>query len=258
MVRLWKQQSPQAEILVRFMRTRMLRDDTLAERARSILSPAERMAWARLRAPVARRDYLGAHVLARLMIAEVAGCDSARVVIEHSALGRPEVVAPYAATRYSISVSHADGVALCGVAEECDIGVDVESLDSIGPDPLAAAEAVCSGPEIARLRALPAEVLRSRFLDLWARKEALAKAHGVGFSCAAGAIATDAGVAWRPPAPVEEETDVDPASGRVETLRLTSRHLAAIAILGVPRIAIGIRLEEVAPETTESPAPLPI
>jgi 4'-phosphopantetheinyl transferase len=256
MARWLELQSLQAEILVRFMRTGLLRDDTLAGRARSILSPAERMAWARLRAPVARRDYLGAHVLARLMVAEVAGCDPARVVIRHSALGCPEVVAPLVATRYSVSVSHADGVALCGVAEECDIGVDVESLDSIGPDPLAAAETVCTGRELARLRSLPAELLRSRFLDLWTRKEALAKAHGVGFGCAAGAIATDAGVAWRPPAPVEEESDMDPASGRVESLRLTSRHMAAIAILGVPRVAIGIRLEEVAPEATTSAAPL--
>jgi 4'-phosphopantetheinyl transferase len=245
-------ESTRTGILVRFMRTRVLADAALAARAQALLSPAERMTCAGLRPAAARRDWLGAHVLARLALADVAGIEPDRLILATTALGLPHVVAPPVATCYGVSIAHADGVALCGVAESFDLGVDVASVREIGSEPLAAAEAVCSRRELAQLRALPAGTRPGRFLTLWTRKEALARARGVGFGCVAGALVSDAGAAWRAPAAPGEEDDLDPSDGRVETLRLTAYHFAAVAILGAPRIAIGIRLEEVAPEVGAS------
>jgi len=241
-----------SEVLVRFMRTQVLRDPRLAARAGCFLDTAERLNCARLRPPAARRDYLGAHVLARLMIAELSGCDPRRVQIVSTPLGQPQIVAPASASRFSVSISHADGIALCGIAEDCEVGVDVESLQAVGPDPMAAVEAACTHREVRALRALPASARAEHFLALWTRKEALAKAHGIGLACVAGTMASDAGGAWRPPAPIGEESVVDPQAGRLETLRLTPDHVAAVAVLGASQDSIGIRLQEVRADLPEA------
>src|SRR5207245_5427694 len=130
--------------IVRFVRAEAFEGDLLARCARRILGAAERRALARLRPPAARRDYLAAHALARTMLAELAGCEPSRVRFRCSPRGRPEFDGPPGASPLRFSLSHAEGVALCAVAEGRAVGADVESLRNVGPDPLRVAEAVCS------------------------------------------------------------------------------------------------------------------
>ena len=232
--------------LVRFMRSALLDRPSYEERAREVLDPPGRSARLPLPARGALRDYAAAHVLARCMLAEAAGCDANRIRFGTTPLGRPEVLEPAAAARFGLSLAHADGIAVCGIAENCRIGVEVASLRAV-TDPLAAAESLFSRGDLARLRALEPERRPGCFLLLRTRMEAIAKARGAVYACAAGILATDSGTAWRAPSPPDYE-GIDAEEGRVESWRLTQWHQAAVAILGVPRAAIGIRLEEVAAE----------
>jgi phosphopantetheinyl transferase len=243
-----------AVALVRFMRTSTLEEFALAARASALFSPDERTAAARWPADPQRRDILATHVLARCMLSEACGCDPGTIVLGASPLGQPEVLLPARAVRYRVSLAHADGIALAAIAEECSVGVDVQSLRAAGPDPQAAAGTVLSRDDLAALRRLEPHLRTGRFLMLWTRMEALARARGVAFSCAPGALATDAGGAWRPPAPHGSETEVADTEGRVESWRVTPDHVAAVAILGRRSRSIRIRLEEVATVTPASAA----
>ena len=234
----------QSEVTVRFVRTQALEDALLASRAREILGTAERQALARLRPDAARRDYLAAHALARMMLAELAGCEPARVHLRYSPRGRPMFIPRPGASSLRFSISHADGVALCAVAERHAVGADVESLRNVGPDPLGVAGVVCSLPERNALRALPAAGLTTRLLSIWARKEAVAKATGLGFYFPPESIVLSADDGE--PRAVELDSG-GTLFGWIASWRLTPDHVAAVAVLTAPREQVGIRFEEAVP-----------
>jgi len=110
---------------------------TLAARARALLQAPELENLLRLGPPEARRDYLAAHALVRTMLAERVDLLAPTTVrLRSTPLGKPVVVAPPDARRLRFSLSHADGIAMCAIAEDWEIGVDVESARHLGRDPL--------------------------------------------------------------------------------------------------------------------------
>lgn len=255
----WSEAAPpgdrRGETLFRFMRSSLLDHPAYEAQARTLLDPsrADRPSTS-LPPRGALRDYVAAHVLARLTLAEAAGCDPGRIVLGSTPIGRPRVLGPASAARFGLSLAHADGIAVCGVVDGCDIGVEVASLRAVGSDPLAAADAILPQHDRDTLRALEPALRPGHFLMLRARMEALAKARGGAHACAAGILATDAGTAWRSPTPPGDDR-VGANEGRLESWRLTPAHVAAVAILGVPQGSIGIRLEEVAAEPPFASAP---
>jgi len=233
-----------SEVAVRFVRAEAFRDDLLASRARAILGTVEGETLARLRTPAARRDYLAAHALARKMLSELACCDPARVRFRSSPRGRPMFVPPPGAPPLQFSISHADGVALCAVAEKHAVGADVESLRNVGPDPLGVAEAVCSPSERDALRALPPSSRATRLISVWTRKEAVAKATGLGFYFPPGMITVHADANGSRVTTLDSEGTL---FGRLASRRLTPDHVAAVAVLTGPWEQVGIRFAEVVP-----------
>src|SRR5262245_16512003 len=169
------------EVLVRVTRSDSLEHPGRAARARELLPRAERATLERLRSPKARADYLAAHALARSTLADLLGGDPARIEIRTSRHGRPELARPPAGMDIRFSLSHADGVAACAVTQGSAVGVDVESLRNVGSDPLGIAAVLCSGEERRVLWATPRPKRTDRLLWLWAAKESLAKATGLGF-----------------------------------------------------------------------------
>ena len=124
------------------------------------------------------------------------------------------------------------------------MGADVESLRNVGPDPLRVAEAVCSPLERNALRALPTAARDARFLSIWARKEAVAKATGLGFYFPPESIAVGADDGESRAAGLDSGGKL---FGRIASWRLTPDHVAAVAVLTAPREQVGIRFEEAVP-----------
>lgn len=79
------------------------------------------------------------------------------------------------------SVSHSHDAALIAAARRREIGVDLERIDP-AVDCLALAESAFSANELAALRACGPDQRREAFFAGWTRKEALAKAIGLGLS----------------------------------------------------------------------------
>ena len=123
-----------------------------------------------------RDAYLAAHVLVRLVTAELTGSDPGRLTLAHTCPtcagtdhGRPAIVEH---PEVRVSLSHARGV-VAAIAASTPCGIDVEAIGRI-PDPaLTPAERTWAGEDATR-RTL-----------LWTRKEAWVKASGVALDRAA-------------------------------------------------------------------------
>lgn len=220
---------PSREIVIRFVRWKGPEDRPRTVRAAALLDRAESAALGLLGATDARRDHIMAHALARLTLAELAGCAPERLRFRPSPSGRREVVAPRAARGFQLSLSRADGVALCAVARPGApaVGAVVESVRRLGPDVLGIARVICSDREQDRLRALPPAQRPERLLSLWARKEATARALGPEASPPFAAIEAEA------------------PERRIVERRLSPHHLAAVAVLSQGDEEPPVRFEEV-------------
>lgn len=206
----------------------------------ALLDDAERARAARLRAASARRSYVVAHALARRSLsrfARVAPRDW-RFAIRPG--GRPEVGGPEAGAGLRFSLSHTEGLAACAVARGVDVGVDVEAGARLAR-PLALAERFFAPEEAASLRALPECARREGFLTLWAAKEAVLKARGVGLAGGLAEVRID--LAGAAPALLASGAEDDAGSSwQLVVRRPTARHALALAVRRVAGTARAVEI----------------
>jgi 4'-phosphopantetheinyl transferase len=225
------------EVFAGWMPSDPLRDPKTAALASALLSPAERDEAARLRRSRARRDYIGAHALVRTLVNRRLGCAPHLVTLQSDPLGRPRVMAPAAACGLTAGLSQADGVVCCAIAAGCFVGVDVESVASVGRDPLRVARLICSEAEQEDLHTLPGGARAARLVSMWTIKEAIAKATGLGYHLSLTSITVRAA----PDGALRVDYDaalVAPGGIHVNTWWLTDHHVATIAVLGPPDVPI--------------------
>jgi len=116
---------------------------------------------------------------ARRTLAAYLDRDPAAVEITRSAYGKPFVEG--SVRELSFSVARSGDAGVLAVVRGAEVGVDVERIEparALGP----IADALFSEAEAAELRALGDEQRVGRFFELWTRKEAIAKALGVGLA----------------------------------------------------------------------------
>ena len=186
-------------------------------RPRGILSSAEWAELGRLPTPEARRDYLAAHEIARILLGEWTGTHPAQVRFRQSALGTPELVPVDAAAAPHFSLSYADDVALCAVASG-RVGVFVASFRHVLTEAASAAWDALPPPERKKVEALPAHTRTEHLLVQWTRREAASR------------------VQWR---------GVGGPRVDVTSIRLTEEHVAAVALMGTTSGA-SLKVEEMA------------
>ncbi|MGP9017724.1 4'-phosphopantetheinyl transferase family protein [Streptomyces sp. BR1] len=160
------------------------------------LGPAELSVLASIAAPKRRAEWLSGRVVAKRLVCLV--LEGAGVPVRPRELvllggkpggraGKPQlgfvsgVLADRAARHVSdLSLAHTEKYAVCGVARGGRVGVDVEPLRVFSP---ALRRTVFTERELAlSQRAFPAFAPGHRATALWAVKEALLKAYGIGFA----------------------------------------------------------------------------
>ncbi len=93
---------------------------------------------------------------------------------------KPEIIDPPLPLRFNLS--HTDGLIICAVTLDHDIGADVEHIER-NSDILNIANRYFSPIEVKELFSLPdEESKRSRFFDYWTLKESYIKAWGLGLA----------------------------------------------------------------------------
>lgn len=142
----------------------------------SVLTEAELRRYEQVRDPAAAREFLGGRTVMRSVLSRhlAPGC----CVTEPGRRGRPQLVR---APGWDVNLSHSAGLIAVAVGHGVRVGVDVQSVG-----PLPAADALAgryfSAPDRAWIdRHLP-EARCQAWHQVWARREAYAKATGAGFS----------------------------------------------------------------------------
>jgi 4'-phosphopantetheinyl transferase len=158
--------------------------DAPAERVRrllELLASDERERAARFHFERDRRRFTVARGVLRGILGGYLNTAPAALRFVYGAQGKPALAPEQDAGGLRFNVSHSEGVALFAFARGRELGVDVERVS-----PRVSCEEIAghffSPGEVARLRALPAELREAAFFDCWTRKEAYIKARGEGLS----------------------------------------------------------------------------
>jgi 4'-phosphopantetheinyl transferase len=102
-------------------------------------------------------------------------------LFDYAAHGKPSLRATPGADSLRFNVSNTADVAVVAVAQELDLGVDVEQVRHL-EDARALAHRFFAAAERAALDSLPAAELDAAFFRCWTRKEAVLKALGSGLA----------------------------------------------------------------------------
>ncbi|HJU21037.1 MAG TPA: 4'-phosphopantetheinyl transferase superfamily protein [Casimicrobiaceae bacterium] len=152
------------------------------------LSIEERERAARFVRPHDRDRHVIAHGILRHVLARYRGVAPRELRFAHASHGKPALVSGGSGPRIGFNLSHAGDAALIAIAENVEVGVDLErerdNLDVAG-----IAGRFFHGRE--RVAILEAANPARAFFRHWVAKEAVLKAHGSGFALALDAFAID-------------------------------------------------------------------
>jgi 4'-phosphopantetheinyl transferase len=174
-----------------------------------------------------RRRYLAAHCALREIIGLRLDRPPASLQFLELDQGKPALLPESGQSHNALrfSLSHGEDLALIGLADGFEIGVDIESLRAID-DIWPLAEQCLTRMECEELRATPSQQLSSAFLRGWTRKEACLKAIGTGLSLAPNALHTGLGLDL---ATTSLTNDHGPATVHVRSIDIDGGSIAAVA-----------------------------
>jgi len=145
--------------------------------AMAVLSDEERQRAARFHHEADRRRYLAAHVALRERLGQYLGRAPRSLAFHTGSHGKPLL----AHGVHPFNLSHSGDLALIGVSDDCEVGVDIEIWREVG-DAAQLAQSVFGPQERAALSGLVGDERNLAFLRGWTRKEACLKALGTGLS----------------------------------------------------------------------------
>ncbi len=149
--------------------------------ALALLSDDERVQQQRYIPPAKRHEHLVTRVLVRTVLGEALGVAPQGLRFVSNEWGRPTLAPELMPSPLHFNVSHTDGLVVCLVSTEHEVGVDTE-LHSRAPNLLALAPNVFAPQELADLAALPGSNQAERAVILWTLKESYIKARGMGLA----------------------------------------------------------------------------
>jgi 4'-phosphopantetheinyl transferase len=198
-----------------------------------VLDGAEREQQRRFVFAEDRHLYLVAHATVRACLSRYADVRPSEWVFSRNDYGRPEVARPRLERHLRFNLSHTRGMIAVLVGWERDLGVDVEDT-ARRSDPVEVADSFFAPDEVRTLRALPRELWRRRFFELWTLKESYIKARGMGLAIPLDGFAFD--LAGGPPSSGEIRIRFapsvvdDPAAWRFSLFALSPTHQGAAAV----------------------------
>lgn len=147
----------------------------------ALLNDEERAQQQRFIPPAKRQEYLATRVLVRSVLGAALGVPPQALRFVRNAWGRPALAPDLLTAPLHFNVSHTDGLVVCLISGDHQVGVDAE-LISRAPKLLELAPTVFAPRERADLAALPAALQAERAVTLWTLKESYIKARGMGLA----------------------------------------------------------------------------
>ena len=245
---------PPSEIHLYFVCSDELDDPSLLASYQQLMNRYERERYERIIVQRGRHQHLLARALVRTTLSRYAEVDPAAWIFGENEYGRPHIEPPAGARCewLRFNLSHTDGLMVCGVVRELELGVDVEDTWR-SRETVAIADRFFSEGEVEALHGLPPGRQPDRFFDYWTLKESYIKARGMGLALPLGkfsffpdrrpvAIATDPSL------------DDEPATWQFELFSPTERHRAAVGVRrGAGQPDLRVRSWKVVPLAGEEP-----
>jgi 4'-phosphopantetheinyl transferase len=150
-------------------------------RLRSVLTDDERVRADRFHADRHRHRFIACRAQVRKLLAGYLKERPERIDFRHGPQGKPALGASSSESGIQFNVSNSHEMALCAVALQCELGVDIEHLRE-GRDHEGLAARFFAPQEVEALSDLPADRRTAAFFNCWTRKEAVLKAVGIGLS----------------------------------------------------------------------------
>jgi 4'-phosphopantetheinyl transferase len=126
-----------------------------------------------------RQLFVTSRGLVRKALSKYINVDPAAWRFEKNSFGRPEIIFPSEGRVLRFSASNTDGLAMCAVAFNRDIGADVEYLRE---PPLDVVDCSFAPVEAQSVLNCSGNERSERFFEYWTLKESYAKARGLGLS----------------------------------------------------------------------------
>ena len=226
------------------------------ESCRAYLTIEERAQEHTFLSPHVAHEFVIARALCRTVLSRYAALDPLDWHFTKNKYGRPEIANGPPDCRLHFNISHCDGLVACIVAQDRDIGVDVECI-SRNISHLEIAKSMFSPREYSALSSLPQSQHLRRFFEYWTLKESYIKARGMGLSLPLDQFSF--AIDHREVSISFQGLDDHPGAWQFDLLQPSLRHQAAACIkkgVGAPRLSI---VEfHVEPQTTAVPFPLRI
>ncbi|UWR46489.1 4'-phosphopantetheinyl transferase superfamily protein [Phaeobacter inhibens] len=150
----------------------------LADLDPSVLSPSEQARMASIANTDARALYAASHVALRHVLAAYDGRPARSLRFRTAEGGKPGLVDGHG---LSFNLSHSGQMLLIAVADDCELGVDIEQQRG-GHRSEAVARRFFAPEEYTALATCPAHLRSDYFTQIWALKEAYIKATGQGLA----------------------------------------------------------------------------
>lgn len=149
--------------------------------ALALLNNEERQQLQRFIPLTKRHEFLVTRVLVRSVLGSALGMAPQALTFVRNEWGRPALAPESMPTPLHFNVSHTEGLIVCLVSSEHEVGVDTEQL-SRAPTLLSLAARVFAPDELRELSALPEKEQAQRAVLLWTLKESYIKARGMGLA----------------------------------------------------------------------------
>jgi 4'-phosphopantetheinyl transferase len=144
-----------------------------------MLSPDERERAGRYYAAKHSNQFVVCRAALRRILGWYLGQEATALSFHYGPQGKPFLRPPWD-NQIRFNLSHSGNWALCAIALEKDIGVDIECIRPV--DYEETGKNIFSPAEMDALRRLPAEFMARSFFTSWTRKESYVKAIGSGLS----------------------------------------------------------------------------
>lgn len=173
---------PGDEIHLYFSFPEKITDPGILQGYQSLLTDDELTQMSRFYFARHRHQYLVTRALIRSCLSSYFEVEPAAWRFEKNGYGKPEISFPEQAWPLRFNLSHCEGLIMCGITRDYDIGVDAEDAHRATRAAFESLTSYFSANEIKALNQLPSEQQKQRFFDYWTLKESYIKARGMGLA----------------------------------------------------------------------------
>lgn len=235
-----------SEIHIYFAFTDEINDADLLIEYQDLLTQKEKDQWQRFYFARHRRQYLITRALIRTTLSRYIDIDPQDWRFSLNKHGRPEISREHGDLNIRFNLSHTDGLVMCGVTLENEIGVDVENKQRKN-ELLKIADRYFSVLEVSELNQVPGNAQKHRFFEYWTLKESYIKARGMGLSLPLDQFSFHLNHGQPVEISFDPKLKDEPKHWTFWRLIPTEHHIAALAIKSLATTTFKVQVNKIVP-----------